>query len=393
MSSIILEARDIRYRYPRGMEAIQGISFHVRRGEKIALVGPNGAGKSTLMLMFNGMLRPDSGTLLFDNVPVSYDKASLRMIRKRVGFVLQNPDRQIIAPTVYQDVAFGPVNLGYSEGEVRAAVEGALRYVGLEGFERRPPHQLSGGEKKRVAIAGVLAMDPDVLVFDEPTSGLDPSGSEDIMELLDELNSQGKTIIISTHDIELAYPWADRAILLLGGKILQEDIPDVAFGRPEYVRKAHLSMPTLLELYFELQKRGFSLPERKPRTILDMLNVIDRAFQNRPCYTEPGSVTVCNVDSAGMDFVRSWLSEHPDLSIGAMGTRAKQQAMDHQIAMDFTYGVIDKCILKALLGEKSVILTTGSMVQRVFDRVHEFSTENGIAIPVSLLDAPPLKTE
>jgi cobalt/nickel transport system ATP-binding protein len=391
MSSIILEAREIRYRYPRGMEAIQGISFHIRKGEKIAIVGPNGAGKSTLMLMFNGMLRPDSGTLLFDNVPISYDKASLRMIRKRVGFVLQNPDRQIIAPTVYQDVAFGPVNLGYSESEVKAAVGGALRYVGLEGFERRPPHQLSGGEKKRVAIAGVLAMDPDVLIFDEPTSGLDPSGSEDIMELLDELNSQGKTIIISTHDIELAYPWADRAILLLGGEILQEDIPDVAFGRPEYVRKAHLSMPTLLELYFELQKRGFSLPERKPRTILDMMNVIDRAFQNRPCSTEPGSVTVCNVDAAGMDFVRGWLSEHPELSIGAMGTRAKQQAKDHQIILDFTYGVIDKCILKALLGENSVILTTGTMVQRVFDRVENFSLENGVIIPVSMLDAPPEK--
>jgi cobalt/nickel transport system ATP-binding protein len=343
------------------------------------------------MLMFNGMLRPDSGTLLFDNVPISYDKASLRMIRKRVGFVLQNPDRQIIAPTVYQDVAFGPVNLGYGESEVKAAVEDALRYVGLEGFERRPPHQLSGGEKKRVAIAGVLAMDPDVLIFDEPTSGLDPSGSEDIMELLDELNSQGKTIIISTHDIELAYPWADRAILLLGGAILQEDIPDVAFGRPEYVRKAHLSMPTLLELYFELQKRGFSLPERKPRTILDMMNVIDRAFQNRLCYTEPGSVTVCNVDSAGMDLVKGWLSEHPELSIGAMGTRAKQQAKDHQIILDFTYGVIDKCILKALLGEKSVIFTTGNMVQRVFDRVENFSRENGVIIPVSMLDAPPEK--
>jgi len=391
MSSIILEAREIRYRYPRGMEAIQGISFHILRGEKIAIVGPNGAGKSTLMLMFNGMIRPDSGTLLFDNVPISYDKASLRMIRKRVGFVLQNPDRQIIAPTVYQDVAFGPVNLGYGENEVKAAVGGALRYVGLEGFERRPPHQLSGGEKKRVAIAGVLAMDPDVLIFDEPTSGLDPSGSEDIMELLDELNSQGKTIIISTHDIELAYPWADRAILLLEGEILEEDIPDVAFGRAEHVRKAHLSMPTLLELYFELQKRGFSLPERKPRTILDMMNVIDRAFQNRPCYTEPGSVTVCNIDSAGMDLVRDWLSEHPELSIGAMGTRAKQQAKDHQIVLDFTYGVIDKCILKALLGEKSVILTTVNMVQRVFDRVEFFSLENGVIIPVSMLDAPPEK--
>ena len=211
MSSIILEARDIRYCYPRGLEAISGISFHIRKKEKIALVGPNGAGKSTLLMMFNGMIRPDSGIVLFDNEPIRYDTASLRMVRKRVGFVLQNPDRQIIAPTVYQDVAFGPTNLGFNERGVKEAVTMALRHVGLEGFERRPPHQLSGGEKKRVAIAGVLAMDPDVLVLDEPTSGLDPSGSEDIMELLDELNHEGKTIIISTHDVELAYPWADRA--------------------------------------------------------------------------------------------------------------------------------------------------------------------------------------
>jgi len=364
------------------MEAIQGISFHIRKGEKIALVGPNGAGKSTLMLMFNGMIQPDSGTLLVDNEPIRYDKASLRMLRKRVGFVLQNPDRQIIAPTVYQDVAFGPTNLGYSEEEVKKAVKGALQRVGLEGFERRPPHQLSGGEKKRVAIAGVLAMDPDVLVFDEPTSGLDPSGSEDIMELLEELNHQGKTIIISTHDIELAYPWADRAILLLKGKILQEDIPDVAFGNVEYVRQARLSIPTLLELYSELQKRGFSLPERKPRTILDMLNVIDRAFHNRPCYTEPGSITVGNVDSTSLNIFHEWLATHPGISIGTMGTRAKQRASDNHITIDFTYGVIDKCILKALLGEDSLILTTESMVQRVFDRVEEFCQENGLAIPV-----------
>src|SRR5512136_78170 len=233
MSHIVLEARDVRYRYPRGREAICGISFHIRRGEKIALVGPNGAGKSTLLHLFNGMIRPDTGSILFDNEPIRYDTSSLRQLRKRVGFVLQNPDRQIIAPTVYQDVAFGPTNLGYDEAEVKGAVTRALREVGLEGFERRPPHQLSGGEKKRVAIAGVLAMDPDVLVLDEPTSGLDPSGSEDIMELLDELNNEGKTIIISTHDVELASPWADRAILMLDVKILQEDIPEIAFGNPE----------------------------------------------------------------------------------------------------------------------------------------------------------------
>jgi cobalt/nickel transport system ATP-binding protein len=387
MSSIILEARDIRYRYPRGLEAIRGISFHIRRREKIALVGPNGAGKSTLMLMFNGMIRPDSGILLFDNEPVSYDKTSLRTLRKRVGFVLQNPDRQIIAPTVYQDVAFGPTNLGYSDEDVRRAVAGALRYVGLEGFERRPPHQLSGGEKKRVAIAGVLAMDPDVLVFDEPTSGLDPSGSEDIMDLLDELNQGGKTVVISTHDIELAYPWADRAILLLEGEILQEDIPDVAFGNPDLIRKAHLSMPTLLELHSEIARRGLSLPERKPRTVLEMMDAIDMAFGTKPAQVKPGSITVGIVDTLDREALAAWRGKHPHSVIGAMGTRAKELADQENLMLEFTYGVIDKCILRALRGHDSLILTTGSMADRVANRIKMYSQESGNSIDVISLQA------
>jgi cobalt/nickel transport system ATP-binding protein len=393
MSNIILEARDIWYRYPRGMEAIRGISFHIRKDEKIALVGPNGAGKSTLLMMFNGMIRPDSGLILFDNQPVLYDAASLRILRKRVGFVLQNPDRQIIAPTVYQDVAFGPTNLGYSEHEVKEAVIRALRHVGLEGFERRPPHQLSGGEKKRVAIAGVLAMDPDVLVFDEPTSGLDPSGSEDIMELLDELNHEGKTIILSTHDVELVYPWADRAILMLGGKILQEDIPEVAFGNPESVRMAHLSLPTLLELHIELQKRGFLLQGKKPRTVLDMMHCIETVFEKSRGTARPGIITVCNVDLYNSESLSKWLSAHQDISIGAMGTQAKQRAENLRIHLDFTYGVIDKCILKALLGEDSLILTTNSMVKRVYLRVDAYEQESEIHILVQPLDPVPDGTD
>jgi cobalt/nickel transport system ATP-binding protein len=385
MSRIVLEARDIRYRYPRGREAISGISFHVRRGEKIALVGPNGAGKSTLLQLFNGMIRPDSGLMLFDNEPIRYDTASLRQLRKRVGFVLQNPDRQIIAPTVYQDVAFGPVNLGYNEQEVREAVAVALRHVGLEGFERRPPHQLSGGEKKRVAIAGVLAMDPDVLVFDEPTSGLDPSGSEDLMELLDELNHDGKTIVISTHDVELAYPWAERAILLLDGQIIREDVPDVAFGNPKYVRMAHLSVPTLLELSAELSKRGFTIPGRKPRSVLDMVHIIENHISTPYARPAPGTITVCNVDEGATPVLPAWVMARPGIVVGAMGTRAKQCAATECIALEFTYGVIDKCILRALRGQDSLILTTGSMVDRVAVRVAAYGEESGNAISVVLL--------
>ncbi len=381
MGRIVFEARDIRYRYPRSPEAVCGISFHIRAGEKIALVGPNGAGKSTLLKMFNGMIRPDSGLLLFDNSPVRYDRESLRTLRKRVGFVLQNPDRQIIAPTVWQDVAFGPVNLGYRDREVNASVTRALREVGLEGFERRPPHRLSGGEKKRVAIAGVLAMDPDVLVLDEPTSSLDPSGSEEVMELLDELNQEGKTVIISTHDVELAYPWADRAILLLDGKILQEDVPQVAFGNPEYVRMAHLSMPVLLDLSIELEKRGYRLPERAPRTVLDMLNIIDVILPHHGEEGRPGSITVCSIDQTGDETICRWIDAHPGIVTGAMGTRAKQRVSAAGIRLDFSFGVIDKCICKALLGEDSLILTTDAMVSRVAERVSGFCSENPIQIP------------
>jgi len=383
---IILEARDARYRYPGGQEAIKGISFHMRRGEKIALVGPNGAGKSTLLQMFNGMIRPTSGTMLFDNEPIRYDRPSLRQLRKRVGYVLQNADRQIIAPTVYQDVAFGPANLGYDEQAVREAVATALRQVGLVGFERRPPHQLSGGEKKRVAIAGVLAMDPDVLVFDEPTSGLDPSGSEDLMELLDELNHDGKTVIISTHDVELAYPWAERAILLAEGRIIREDVPDVAFGNTKNVRMAHLSVPTLLELSVELGKRGFAIPDRKPRSVLDMVRIIESHLHNPYIPPVLGTITVCNIDEGESSAISAWVKTRPGIVVGAMGTRAKQCAATECIALEFTYGVIDKCILRALRGKDSLILTTGRMVGRVAVRVEAYCKESGNSISVASLN-------
>ena len=380
--SIILEARDIRYRYPRGgREAISGISFHIRNGEKIALVGPNGAGKSTLLQMFNGMVRPDSGTMLFDNQPIRYDSSSLRELRRRVGYVLQNADRQIIAPTVWQDVAFGPANLGLDEGTIKQKVADALRHVGLEGFDRRPPHQLSGGEKKRVAIAGILAMDPDILIFDEPTSDLDPAGSEDIMELLDELNHEGKTIIISTHDVELAYPWADRAILILDGGILREDRPDVAFGNPGLVRKAHLSVPAFLDLSLELGRRGYSQPERKPRSVLDMMEIIENLLHGSRRDQATGTITVCNVDEEKSSLT-SYVVSCENLAVGTMGTRAKQRAQAEELAVDFTYGVIDKCILRALRGQDSLILTNGSMTGRVTLRVDAYCKESGNSIAV-----------
>ncbi len=392
MRPVILEAREVRYRYPRGTEVIRGVSFHVRRGEKIALVGPNGAGKSTLMLMFNGMIRPDSGTLLFDNKPLHYDRGALRDIRRRVGFVFQNPDRQIIAPTVYQDVAFGPTNLGLTEGEVKLAVGNALSYVGLEGFERRPPHQLSGGEKKRLAIAGVLAMDPDLLVLDEPTSVLDPAGSEDIMELLEEMHQNGKTIIISTHDVELAYPWADRVILLRQGEILDEGPPEQAFGKADLVRKARLSMPVLLELHQELVKRGLATETKTPKSLLEIVNLVEDIHRRKSSAERRGygRIWVADAGAAFDGGMKRFIEDHAVTGIGAMGNTAKARLDREEISPDYTYAVIDRAILLAMNGEHGLVVASGGMVQRVIDRVLEFDQKHGVEIGVEKIESCPV---
>ena len=168
----VIETKDITYEYPDGTKALETVNFMAEEGKIVALLGPNGAGKSTLFLHFNGILRPSSGTVVIDGENINYNKKELMKIRQKVGIVFQNPDDQLFAPTVVEDVAFGPMNMGLPKDEVESRVKEALSRVGMEGFEKKPPHHLSGGQKKRVAIAGILAMKPKIMVLDEPTSGL-----------------------------------------------------------------------------------------------------------------------------------------------------------------------------------------------------------------------------
>ncbi|MCC7565425.1 MAG: ATP-binding cassette domain-containing protein [Methanomicrobiaceae archaeon] len=381
----LLETRDVRYRYPHGPEALRGASIRIVQGSKTALVGPNGAGKSTLLLMLNGMIRPDSGEVLFEGRSLSYDARSLRELRRRVGFVFQNPDVQIIAPTVEQDVAFGPANLGLPPDGVKRAVQDALASVGLSGCEKRPPHHLSGGEKKRVAIAGILAMNPDLLVFDEPTSSLDPASSEEIMELLDELVDAGRTIVISTHDVELAYRWADTVVLMEQGMVLASGSPGDAFSDHALLRAARLKPPWVLDLYNELILRNVIERGIPPKSVLEFTDLIERNTRGHLPQDEPGRVYVCDADATGGDEIRALIGAGIVDHVGAMGSRAKEFANREVILLDFTYGVIDKCILKALIGESSLIITTGGMIDHVHRRIREYSLESGrmlAAIPL-----------
>ncbi|MDD3042109.1 MAG: ATP-binding cassette domain-containing protein [Methanosarcinaceae archaeon] len=252
----VLETRKLCYRYPHLKEnALESIDLKVYPGERIAVLGANGAGKSTLFKHLNGILHPLSGEVLLKGEIIS--KKNMRVCRQTVGIVFQDPDDQVLAPSVEEDVAFGPINLGLPEVEVRARVKEALELVGLSGFEERAPHHLSGGQKKLVAIAGILAMRPEVIVLDEPTAGLDPLSSARVLELIMKMNEElGITMLLSTHEVDVVPYFAERVVVLHHGRLEAEGGPEEIFSNPTLIGKAHLRLPRVAEVFELLRQDG-----------------------------------------------------------------------------------------------------------------------------------------
>lgn len=207
----------LHFRYPDGFEALKGIDLAIAAGEKVAVVGPNGAGKSTLLLHLNGIFEPSHGSIRVGDLVV--DRSTVRRVRARVGVVFQDPDDQLFSPTVFEDVAFGPLHMGVPNEDIHHRVERALAAVGMTGFERRMPHRLSLGQRKRVALATVLSMDPQVLVFDEPSAGLDPRGRREFIKLL---RGMSHTIVASTHDMRLVADVFERVVMMDDGLIVAD---------------------------------------------------------------------------------------------------------------------------------------------------------------------------
>ena len=233
-----LELADVRYAYPDGHEALCGISLRVEPGERVAVLGPNGAGKSTLCLQLNGILAPTEGSVSVGGMRVG--GKSLKEVRRRVGVVFQDPDDMLFMPTVEQDVAFGPSNLGLSGDEVRKRVERALTAVGMEGTGGRAPHHLSFGQRKRVATAAVLSMKPEVLVLDEPSSNLDPRARREFGQILAGLS---QTIVMVTHDLPYAHEICERAVIMDGGRIAAAGPTDVILADAELLAAHDLELP------------------------------------------------------------------------------------------------------------------------------------------------------
>ena len=226
--------------------ALSGISLDIEKGSFVAVVGMNGSGKSTLAKCLNGLLLPTEGSVTVDGMSTADDE-HIWDIRSRVGMVFQNPDNQLVSSIVEDDVAFGPENLGIEPDEIRRRVDDALRKVGMYDKKDKGAHMLSGGQKQRIAIAGAVAMRPDCIVFDEPTAMLDPAGRKSVMEIIEELNSEGITVVLITHFMEEALE-ADRVIVLKNGQLLADKSPKELFADAELVREAGLEMPPVIEL-------------------------------------------------------------------------------------------------------------------------------------------------
>ena len=261
MKDSIIEIDNISVSYDSDddneVNILSDFSLEIERGSFVAILGHNGSGKSTLAKLMNGLNIPQSGKITVDGLDTADDE-NVYEIRKRVGLVFQNPDNQIVATIVEEDVAFGPENLGLEQSVIRERVDNALKAVNMYEYRRHEPHRLSGGQKQRVAIAGIIAMQPECVVFDEPTAMLDPKGRKEVMDIISYLHDElGKTVVLITHYMDEAAK-ADRVVVVDSGKIIADDTPKAVFSQVELLKSVGLDVPQPTELIYKLKKAGIA---------------------------------------------------------------------------------------------------------------------------------------
>lgn len=283
----MIELKNISYDYTDGTRALDRISLTITPGRKIAVLGNNGSGKSTLFLHMNGLLRPSEGEILFNGAPLAYKRKQLQELRRQVGIVFQNPDTQLFSPTVREDVLYGLYNLGWEKKHAEQRAGQAMEKTGVLEFQHKPPHFLSLGQKKRAAIASVVAMQPKLLILDEPTAGLDPYYAKKIMQLLEDLHNEETTIMLSTHDVNFAYEWADEVLIMRQGGIQAFGKTEEIFEDQKLLAACHLEQPWVLEIFTALQKRESTKASAIPRSKRALLQWIhDKTNQDRENFTE-----------------------------------------------------------------------------------------------------------
>jgi len=420
---LAIEFKDVVFTYPNGATALNSINLKIQEHKKVVLLGENGSGKTTLLLHLNGLHRSSSGEVTILGKPV--DEENLDWVRTKVGMIFQNSDDQLFAPTVFQDVAFGPRNLGMGEAEVNERVEEILDVLNITHLRDRSPDALSTGQKRRVALAGVLIMDAEILCLDEPHSGLDPLGSLEFNDLLDELYAKGRTILVATHDVQFAASWADECIIMHEGKVVAQGSPENVFSDTELIGQSSLELPIFVSVYNELQARDFVFTRGEaPSDIMDLVNKVEApsikflensdglhkgarvglAYSHGSWKVAPegagegkilsqndaiavvelqegsipqkGDITIFKVHDNERDDERvagrakTLIEGNKGIKIGAMGTNAKLLAKHHAISLDFGADVINRAISHASRGIDVIILASGNMAEHAGKKIY-----------------------
>lgn len=265
MSISILETKNLTHIYSKGttsqVDAIRDVSLQIEKGELVGIIGHTGSGKSTLIQHFNGLLKGSSGTVLLEGKDIWEDKSKIRNVRFRVGICFQYPEYQLFEETVYRDIAFGPKNMKLGDDEIDRRIKNVIRYVGLdESYLEKSPFDLSGGEKRRVAIAGVMAMEPDVLILDEPCAGLDPKGRETVLGLIREYREKtGSTVLVVSHSMEDISKIATKVLVMNESRLAYYDSVDNVFSHSEELKNMGLNIPALTQLFLKLREKGYDV--------------------------------------------------------------------------------------------------------------------------------------
>lgn len=419
-----IEFHDVVFEYSNGTVALDGINLKIEEHKKVVLLGENGSGKTTLLLHLNGLNTPTRGKVVILGKPINAE--NIDNIRTKVGMIFQNPDDQLFAPTVYQDVAFGPRNLGWDEVRIKERVEEVLDVLNIAHLRDRSTDALSGGQKRRVALAGVLIMDAEIIVLDEPHSGLDPRGGLEFNDLLDELYSKGRTIIVATHDVEFAASWAQELVIMNKGKVAGQGSPEEIFSNTDMIYNSNLKLPSFLSVYNELQSRNFVFKWGEvPLDLMDLIQKVEVPYikflanskglskgtrielnytgdswvvsQEGCCIGEvltsdespsvlelhdnnglkKGDITIFKVhdneryDERVAERIKQLIDNDRQMKIGAMGTNAKLLAKHHAIAIDFGTDVINTSISYASRGYDVIVLASGNMAEHAGKKIYK----------------------
>lgn len=369
----LFELRDVSYRYNTRQErpSLKEVSATIAGGRRTVILGANGAGKSTLFYHLNGIFKPEKGEVYYNDSLIEYSREALRSLRSDVCVVVQNPDEQIFSSTVEEDVAFGPLNMGLPRDEVEQRVVDSLVKVGMEAYRLRPSTQLSYGQRKRVSLAGALAVDPKVLILDEPTAGLDPQMAQEVMELIDHLCCAGTSVIVSTHDVDLAYAWADDVHVLRHGRMVYSGVSEGFFEDPVQTAFAGLCRPHSFSINSYITRIRGDPETPYPRSNSQLLARLTAGT------VDPGTVRIVPVN-LGMPSV-----DCTDVSVGAYGAAAKKAVKEAGVFVDYAFDALEMCMIDAVKGKDSILFCDASMTQIAADRIRSlerFGVRPGVVL-------------